>query len=62
MLKQLVRYLRDHRSDIVRKQNVLVENWDPTYGFGDPTTDTIEYVDFDGLIEAIDDFAREFKK
>ena len=62
MLKQLVAYLMDKRSDIVRSANILEENWSPTYGLGEPTCREIEYVDFNGLINAIDDFAREFNK
>lgn len=62
MLKQLATYLREKRSEIVCRKDVLVEVYDPTHGLQDPRCETIEYVDFDALIEAIDDFAREFKK
>lgn len=61
MLRALVRYLRDNRQRIVREVEVVQQVYDPTYGLSEHST-TIDVVDFDALVESIDDFAREFKE
>ena len=61
-LRQMVSYLWEQRSDIVKEKQVMVEGYfDPTYGLQDPRTETIEVIDFDALLNAIDDFARTYK-
>ena len=54
-------YLRHVKDMIVRKETVLVENWSPTYGEQDPSGITIDVIDFDALLNAIDEFEKEFK-
>lgn len=61
LLQALVQHLRTQRANIVTKKDVLVENWDPTYGYGDPNSHEIEIVDFDALLAEIDAFAETFK-
>lgn len=61
-LKALAQHLRTRRANIVTKKDVLVENWSPTYGYGDPSTDQIEIVDFDALLAEIDAFSETFKE
>jgi len=62
MLKQLVVYLRERRYDLVT--NVRIEDrsgeYDQTYGY--PVMAEFETVDFDRLLEAIDEFADTFKE
>ena len=60
-LLELVAHLREHKSEITRYVEVLQENWDPTYGLQDPRSTTVEVIDFDALLGAIDDFARTFR-
>lgn len=59
LIQCLVEHLRSARSDIVRKVDVVVEIYDPTYGLR-ACTDTIEYVDFDALCDEMDKFAETF--
>lgn len=61
ILTAFAAFLRDNKERVVRSKEVLVERWDPTYGQQDPGTETIEYVDFDALCEAMDEFAATFK-
>ena len=61
VLQSLVAFLRSRKDEIVTDRKVLVEVYDPTYGLQDPSTETIEVVDFDRLCAAIDEFARTFK-
>ena len=60
-LSALVHYLQEHRSGITRHVDVLQENYDPTYGLQDPRATTIEVIEFDALLSAMDDFARTFR-
>ena len=55
----LTSHLRDHRSDIVRKQDVK-EEWHDSYG-GHEMTTTIDVVSFDALLASMDEFSAEFK-
>ena len=61
-LKSLVKELEVRRYDIIKTHEFLKENWDPTYGQQDPTTETVEVVDFDELLRVIDEFADTFKE
>lgn len=61
MLKELVAFLRERRNEIVSSKEVLVDRWSPTYGPQDPGVETIEFVDFDRLLSAIDEFSHSFK-
>lgn len=61
-LTQLVYFLVDRRSQIVKEREVLVEVYDPTYGLQDPRSETIEIIDFDALLWAIDEFSSTFKE
>ena len=60
-LLSLLEHLRDRRFDIVRRASITYEVHDPTYG-SRMCSDDIEVVDFDALLDAIDDFARGFSK
>lgn len=59
-IRGLVEHLKDNRSQIVRSVDVKGVDYDPTYG-PRSTTEQIETVDFDALLNAIDDFAETFK-
>lgn len=61
ILSAFAAFLRKNKERVVRSKDVLVENWNPTYGLQDPSTATIEYVDFDALCVAMDEFAETFK-
>lgn len=61
ILEQLPEFLRSRRSSIVKSRELLVENWDPTYGKQDPSVETVDVVDFDALMDAIDEFAETFR-
>lgn len=50
------------RPNLVKSRDVLVENWDPTYGRQDPSTETIEVVDMHELIKAIDEFGEQLRE
>ena len=60
-LSALARYLQEHRSEITTHVEVLQEVYDPTYGLQDPRSTYIETINFDALLNAIDDFARTFR-
>ena len=60
-MKRLVNFLRDQKYKFVRNQDVLVEVYDPTYGLQEPRSETIEVLDFDALLDAIDEFTEGFK-
>ena len=62
MLKALSDFLRENRGRIVRTHAVLTEDWNPTYGMGDPRSVDIEVIDFDALCLAIDEFSAMFKE
>ena len=62
MLKALADFLRNNKEHIVRTHAVLTEDWNPTYGLGDPRSVDIEVVDFDALCLAIDEFSTMFKE
>ena len=62
MLKTLSDFLRNNKERIVRTHAVLTEDWNPTYGLGDPRSVDIEVVDFDALCLAIDEFSTMFKE
>ena len=62
MISRLAAFLRENRDRIVRTHAVLTEDWNPTYGLGDPRSVDIEVVDFDALCSAIDDFSAMFKE
>lgn len=61
MLKALLEHLRQNRDALVRDVDVRVETYDPTYGLQDDSR-TIEVIDFDQLLNAMDDFAATFKQ
>jgi hypothetical protein len=60
MLKQLVVYLRERRYDLVSTIKIADRSgeYDQTYGY--PVLAEFETVDFDKLLEAIDEFAGTF--
>lgn len=58
---KLTEYLRSQRNYIVKTRELLAESWSPTYGPGQPSTETVEVVDFDALMNAIDEFSEKFK-
>ena len=62
MFSRLAAFLRENRGRIVRTHAVLTEDWNPTYGMGDPRSVDIEVIDFDALCLAIDDFSAMFKE
>ena len=39
-----------------RKITVMTENWDPTYGHGDPRPEEIELFSLEELCDAMDNF------
>lgn len=58
---RLVEFLRTQKSKIVREHRVHAPPaWDPTYGNNEPSTETLEIVDFEALLDAIDEFHAEF--
>ena len=62
MFSRLAAFLRENRGRIVRTHTVLTEDWNPTYGLGDPRSVDIEVIDFDALCLAIDEFSAMFKE
>ncbi len=61
MLKQLVLWLRLSKGNYVRQITVNASRYDPTYGPSSYAED-IDVIDFDALLQAIDDFAEGFKE
>jgi hypothetical protein len=59
LVKQVTEFLRNRR-DIVKTVAVQVEYFDPTYG-AKLNTEHIEVIDFNALLNAIDEFAEEFR-
>lgn len=59
MLKGLVQHLRNNSYRIVRSETVQTKYYDPTYGLREGTVE-IQTVDFDRLLQEIDDFAEKF--
>jgi len=57
--KKLTEFLRNRR-DIVKNVDVLVEYHDPTLGM-QQTTEHLEVIDFNALLNAIDEFTEELK-
>ena len=60
-LKALVQHLRDQRHRIVRQATVTSVEYDPTYGPRE-RDEEIDVVDFDALLNEIDEFAGAFKE
>ena len=60
-LKALVQHLRDKRHRIVRKVTVTSVEYDPTYAPWE-RDEEIDVVDFDALLNEIDEFADTFKE
>lgn len=58
-LLSLLAHLKERRGDIVRRVSVAHEVFNPTYG-PELSHEDIDVVDFDALLDAIDDFARGF--
>lgn len=61
MLKALVQHLRKNKDKVVREVEVKVSNWDPTYGQLDDSIEKTDVVDFDKLLQEIDEFAETFQ-
>lgn len=59
-LKSLVQHLRDRRHRIVRQATVTSIEYDPTYGPRE-RNEEIDVVDFDALLDEIDEFAATFQ-
>lgn len=59
ILKALVAALREQRP--TRTVSVVQRDYDPTFGARETTRD-IEVVDFDALMDAIDEFSASFKE
>ena len=62
MIKALIKYLKDHKHEIVVERQLLEEVYDPTYGLQEPRAVPIEVVDFNALLRAIDEFSDSFKE
>lgn len=60
-LKALVQHLRDQQHRIVRQATVSSVMFDPTYG-PQERNEEIDVVDFDRLLDEIDEFAAFFKE
>ena len=60
-LKRLVLWLQLHKMSYVRQVTVKTYSYDPTYG---PASyaEEVEIIDFDELLQAIDDFADSSKE
>jgi predicted metal-dependent hydrolase len=58
-IKKLTEYLRNRRG-LTRTVSVVTEYYDPTLGM-QQTGEQIEVIDFAALLNAIDEFAEEFK-
>lgn len=61
MFKKFSEFLVEHKQDICRDVEVLVEDYSPTYGASDPRQATMTVIDFDLLCAAIDQFSSEFE-
>jgi hypothetical protein len=59
-MKGLVEFLRGRKQTLVRTVEFQVQGYDPTYG---PRTEnmSIEVIDFDALLAAIDEFSEGFR-
>ena len=57
-LINLCKYLESKREYIVRTEKIKYGDSDPTYGM--PTIGEIEVIDFDKLLDEIDNFARGY--
>jgi hypothetical protein len=57
----LVAHLRSKRNLVIEHTDVLEQRHDPTYGEQPPGTTTISTVDFEALLDAIDEFAASFE-
>lgn len=53
-------HLRTNKSRVVRRVEVLVDVFDPTYGRQDPRTESLEVIDFEALLREIDEFSKSF--
>ena len=60
-LKALAQHLRDQRYRIVRQATVKHVLYDPTYGPRE-RSEEVDVVDFDALLNEIDEFAETFKE
>ena len=60
-LKALVEHLRERRNSIVRTVTVSSTTFDPTFGPQD-WNEGIDVIDFDCLLNEIDEFADTFKE
>ena len=61
MIKALVQHLRERRNNIVRTVSVTSTTFDPTFGPRE-WNEEIDVVDFDALLNEIDEFAETFKE
>lgn len=59
-IKALVQHLRDQRRRIVRQATVTSIEYDPSYGPRE-RNEEIDVVDFDALLDEIDEFAATFQ-
>lgn len=59
MLQALVKHLQENRRDIVREVDVVAEVYDPTFGLS-TKTETLSIIEFDALLNQIDNFAETF--
>ena len=58
----LADFLRERKGDIVRPVDVLIQgDYDHTLGEYRNGIDTIDVIEFDALLDAIDDFEETFK-
>lgn len=60
-LKALVQHLRRNKKNIVETVRFSAKDHDPTYGLVTRSF-SIEVVDFDNLLDEIDNFAKTFKE
>lgn len=62
MNEALLAFLREQRHRIVRRITVATPpTFDPTYGHGSPGSEDIEVVDFEALLDAIDEFGEQLR-
>lgn len=60
-MSTLTDYLRDKKDKIVREVTVLEPQWSCTYGAQDPKETSIDIVDFEALLQEIDNFTESLK-
>lgn len=60
-LSRLRKYLSENKERIVTRKKVAVNRYSETYG-EQPGEEEIEFVDFDKLMNSIDEFTKELKE